>query len=35
MVIWDDSFTMHRATPYDAPHARKMRWSGAQELHPV
>ena len=35
MLIWDDSFTMHRSTPYDAPHARKMRWSGAQELHPV
>lgn len=35
MLIWDDSFTMHRATPYDDPHPRKMRWSGASELHPV
>ena len=35
MLIWDDSCTMHRATPYNDPHPRKMRWSGAQELHPV
>ncbi len=35
LVMWDDSFTMHRAMPYDAPNPRKMRWSGAQELFPV
>lgn len=35
LVMWDDSFTMHRAMPYDDPHPRKMRWSGAQELMPV
>ena len=35
LVMWDDSFTMHRATPYDEPHPRIMRWSGAQELFPV
>lgn len=35
LVVWDDSFTMHRAMPYDDPHPRKMRWSAAQELFPV
>ena len=35
MLVWDDTFTMHRATPYDEPHPRKMRWTGAQELAPT
>jgi len=35
LVMWDDSFTMHRAMPYDDPYPRKMRWSAAQELFPV
>lgn len=35
LVMWDDRWTMHRATPYDAPHPRKLRWCGAVELEPV
>ncbi len=32
LMLWDDSCTNHRATPYDSPHPRRMRWSGALEL---
>lgn len=32
LVIWDGSRTLHRATPYTAPAARRMRQSGALEL---
>jgi alpha-ketoglutarate-dependent 2,4-dichlorophenoxyacetate dioxygenase len=35
LVMWDDRWTMHRATPYDAPHPRILRWCGAVELEPV
>lgn len=35
MVMWDDRWTMHRATPYDGPHPRKMRQAAVHELHPV
>ncbi len=35
LVMWDDSWTMHRATPYAGPHPRVLRWSGVQELAPV
>lgn len=35
VVMWDDSWTMHRSTPYTAPHPRVMRWCGVRELQPV
>jgi alpha-ketoglutarate-dependent 2,4-dichlorophenoxyacetate dioxygenase len=35
LVMWDDRWTMHRATPYSAPHPRKMRWCAVRELEPV
>lgn len=35
LVMWDDSWTMHRAMPYKAPHPRVMRWCGVAELKPV
>ena len=35
LVMWDDTWTMHRSTPYSEPHPRKMRWCGVRELHPV
>lgn len=35
LVIWDDSWTMHRATPYGGPHPRNLRWCGVRELAPV
>lgn len=35
LVMWDDSWTMHRATPYKDPHPRQMRWCGVRELEAV
>jgi alpha-ketoglutarate-dependent 2,4-dichlorophenoxyacetate dioxygenase len=35
LVMWDDRWTMHRATPYDGPHPRKMRQAAVHELQPV
>lgn len=35
LVMWDDSCSMHRALPYDAPEPRVLRWSGVRELQPV
>ena len=35
LVMWDDRWTMHRATPYDGDEARVLRWSGVLELEPV
>lgn len=35
LVMWDDRWTMHRATPYDEPHPRKMRQAAVHETHPV
>ncbi len=35
LVMWDDRWTMHRATPYDAPYARKMRQCSIGETEPV
>jgi alpha-ketoglutarate-dependent 2,4-dichlorophenoxyacetate dioxygenase len=35
IVMWDDRWTMHRATPYDGPHPRKMRQCAVFELNPV
>ncbi len=34
-VMWDDRWTMHRATPYDGPHPRKMRQCAVFETEPV
>ena len=34
-VLWDDRWTMHRATPYDGPHPRKMRQCAVHETEPV
>jgi len=34
LVMWDDSFTLHRATPFeDQKYAREMRRLGVNELH--
>lgn len=35
LVMWDDTWTMHRATPYADSHPRKMRWCGVRELEAV
>jgi alpha-ketoglutarate-dependent 2,4-dichlorophenoxyacetate dioxygenase len=37
LLIWDDSATMHRATPYpyDSPEPRILRWAAVQELAPL
>jgi len=35
MVMWDDRWTMHRATPYDEPHPRKMRQAAVHEINAV
>lgn len=35
LVMWDDSWTMHRATPYKDKAPRQMRWCGVRELEPV
>ncbi len=35
LVMWDDRWTMHRATAYDGPHPRKMRQCSVRELEPV
>lgn len=35
LLMWDDSWTMHRATPYSGPEPRTLRWSGVSELAPV
>lgn len=35
LVAWDGSLTMHRATPYQAPHGRRLRQGGATEPHPL
>ena len=35
LVMWDDRWTMHRATPYNGDDARVLRWSGVLELAPV
>jgi len=34
-VLWDDRWTMHRATPYDGPHPRKMRQCAVHEIEPI
>ena len=35
LVMWDDRWTMHRATPYDGSEPRILRWSGVLETEPV
>jgi alpha-ketoglutarate-dependent taurine dioxygenase len=30
-VLWDDRWTMHRATPYEGAHPRKMRQCAVHE----
>lgn len=35
LVMWDDTWTMHRAMPYSDPHPRVLRWSGVRELEAV
>jgi alpha-ketoglutarate-dependent 2,4-dichlorophenoxyacetate dioxygenase len=35
LLMWDDSWTMHRATPYNRPEPRILRWSAVCELEPV
>ncbi|SAI27989.1 alpha-ketoglutarate-dependent 2%2C4-dichlorophenoxyacetate dioxygenase [Bordetella ansorpii] len=35
LLVWDDSCTMHRATPYDDTQRRELRWCSARELEPV
>ncbi len=35
LVMWDDRWTMHRATPYSGPHPRKMRQCTVREIEPV
>ena len=35
LVMWDDTWTMHRSTPYTEKHPRMMRWCGVRELAAV
>lgn len=35
LAMWDDSWTMHRSTPYSEPHPRMMRWCAVRELEAV
>jgi alpha-ketoglutarate-dependent 2,4-dichlorophenoxyacetate dioxygenase len=35
LVMWDDSWTMHRATPYSGSEPRALRWCGVREELPV
>ncbi len=35
MLMWDDSCTMHRATPYDGAEPRMLRWASVLELEPT
>lgn len=35
LVMWDDSWTMHRATPYEGNHPRYLRWCAVRELEAV
>jgi alpha-ketoglutarate-dependent 2,4-dichlorophenoxyacetate dioxygenase len=35
LVLWDDSWTMHRSTEYNGTEPRIMRWGGALERAPV
>ena len=35
LVMWDDSWTMHRAVPYSGDEARVLRWSGVRETSEI
>ncbi|OWT56169.1 TauD/TfdA dioxygenase family protein [Candidimonas nitroreducens] len=36
LLVWDDSCTLHRATPFDdQKYRRELRWCSARELEPV
>jgi len=35
LVMWDDTWTMHRSTPYKDPHPRLLRWCAVRELEAV
>ena len=35
LVMWDDTWTMHRSTPYKDPHPRQLRWCAVRELEAV
>lgn len=35
LVMWDDSCTMHRATPYAGAEPRMLRWTGVMEREPL
>lgn len=35
LVMWDDTWTMHRAVPYAGDEPRVLRWSGVRETAPV
>ncbi len=35
LVMWDDSWTMHRATPYEGSQPRHLRWCAVRELEAV
>ena len=35
LVMWDDSWTMHRAVPYAGDEPRVLRWSGVREVAAV
>ena len=36
LLVWDDSCTLHRATPFDdQKHRRELRWCSVRELEPV
>jgi alpha-ketoglutarate-dependent 2,4-dichlorophenoxyacetate dioxygenase len=35
LVMWDDTWTMHRAVPYAGEEPRVLRWSGVRETEPV
>lgn len=35
LVMWDDTWTMHRATPYEGSEPRHLRWCGVRELEAV
>ena len=35
LVMWDDSWTMHRAVPYSGTAPRVLRWSGVREVAAV
>ncbi|MEI6470636.1 MAG: TauD/TfdA family dioxygenase, partial [Betaproteobacteria bacterium] len=35
LVMWDDTWTMHRSTPYKESHPRLLRWCAVREIEDV